>query len=113
MLLVNDASGFHLIADCLESCGVVHGQVGEHLAVDLDACFVYEAHQLGVGKILHACGGVDTLNPESAEVALFLLAVAISVCKTFLPSILGYGPYVAARTIISAGEFEDFLTLFS
>ena len=102
---------FHLVADSLESCGVVHCEVGEHLTVDFYAGLVDEAHKLGVGKILLTGSGVDTLDPESAEVALFLLAVAVSVGKTLFPSILGYGPYVAAASIVAAGEFEDFLSL--
>ena len=56
----------------LESCGVVEGEVGKHFAVDLDTCFVDKSHQLRVGEVLLTGGSVDTLNPESAEVALLL-----------------------------------------
>lgn len=68
-----------------------------------------QAHQLGIREIFHAGCGVDTLNPESAEIALFLLAVAIGVGETFFPGVLGDGPHVAAATEIAAGEFQDFL----
>ena len=100
----------YLVNDSLESLGIVHGQVGEHLAVDLYSGFVNQAHELGVGEIFEACGGIDTLYPESAEVALFLLAVAIGVCQTFLPGIFGDGPDVAAATVVTACEFQYFFS---
>lgn len=69
-----------------------------------------QAHQLGIREIFHAGCGVDTLNPESAEIALFLLAVAIGVGETFFPGVLRYGPHVAAAAVISAGQFKYFLS---
>ena len=93
---------FHLVADGLESSGIVHSQIGENLAVDLDTGFVRE--------VFETRGSVDTLDPESAEVALFLLAVAICVCQTLLPGVLGNCPDVAAATIVTTGEFQDFLS---
>ena len=104
---------FHLVNDGLEGSGVVEGEVGEHLAVDLDTSLMDEAHELAVGEILHAGSGVDTLDPERAEVALLVLAVAVSIGKTFFPGILGYGPYVLTAAEITAGEFQDFLTTCS
>ena len=104
---------FHLFHDSLESLGIVHGEVGEHLTVDLDTGLVDQAHELGIGEILETSSCIDTLDPESAEVALFLLTVTISVSQTLLPGVLGYCPYIAAASIVTAGEFEDFLSLCS
>ena len=95
----------HLLYDGLESGGIVEGEVGEHLAVDLYACFVNETHELRVAEILHAGGSVDTLDPEGTEVALLVLAVTVSVGKTFFPSVFGNGPYVSTCTVVTAGEF--------
>ena len=39
-------SVLHLIDNSLECCRVVHGEVGEHLAVDLDTGLVNQAHKL-------------------------------------------------------------------
>ena len=111
--MLNRVLGFDLVADSLEGSGIVHCEVSEHLAVDLDTSLMDEAHELGVGKILKTCSSVDTLNPEGAEVALFLLAVAVSIGQTFLPGIFGDGPDVTARAIVAAGEFEDFLAFCS
>ena len=100
----NGLSGIlHLVNNSLESGGVVEGEVSENLAVDLDAGLVDKTHELGVRKVLHAGGSVDTLNPKSAEVALLVLAVAVSVGETLFPSILGNGPHVFAAAEITAG----------
>ena len=103
----------HLVNNGLESGGVVESEVGEHLAVDLDAGLVDEAHELGVRKILETGSCVDTLDPEGAEVALLVLAVAVSVGKTLLPGVLSYGPYVATAAEVATGEFKDFLAASS
>ena len=94
-----------LLNDGLEGLGVVHGQVGENLAVDLNTCLVNHTHQLAVRQVLHACGSVDTLNPQRAEVAFFLLAVSISIGETLLPSVLGYGPDVLASAKVTSCKF--------
>lgn len=99
----------HLVDDGLEGSGIVEGEVSEHLAVDLDAGLVDEAHELAVAEILEAGCSVDTLDPEGAEIALLVLAVAVCVGETLLPCVLGYGPDVAAAAEIATGEFEDFL----
>lgn len=98
------------VYDCLESLGVVEGEVGQHLAVDLDASLVDEAHELGVAQVVHTGCGVDALDPQGAEVALLVLAVAVGVGETFLPSVLGDGPYITAASEVAAGKFEDFFT---
>lgn len=100
-----ESGAFHFVDDSFECRRIVEGKVGKHLAVDLDTCLVDETHELRVAEILHACCGVDALDPESAEVALLILAVAVSVCETFFPSVLGNGPYITAAAEVSAGEF--------
>ncbi len=96
----------HLVHDCFESFGIVHGEVGENLAVDFDSGLVDESHKLAVGKILKTRSSVDTLNPESAEIAFFLLAVAVGVGKTFFPSVFCYSPDIAAASVVAACQFE-------
>ena len=49
-------------------------------------------------------------GPESAEIALLGLAVAVGVCETLLPGVLGDGPHIAAAAVVSAGQFEYFLS---
>ncbi len=97
------ALSLHFVNNSLESGGVVESQVGKHLAVDFDAGLVNESHELRVRKTLHTGGGIDSLNPKRTEVALFVLAVAVSVGETLFPSILGNGPHVTTATEVTAG----------
>ena len=95
----------HCLYDSFESCRVVQSQIGQNFTVDLDTSFVDETHQLAVGQIFHACGSVDALNPQSAEVALVVLAVAVGVGKTLLPGVLCYSPHVTTAAEVTAGKF--------
>jgi hypothetical protein len=97
----------YLINDGPESLRVVDSEVGKHLTVDFYSCLVESTHECGVAHILEACGSVDTLNPQRAEVAFLVTAVTISVGETLLPSVLRYRPNILSCTIISLGEFQD------
>ena len=103
----------NLVADSLERCGIVHGEVSENLTVDFHTSLVDEAHQLAVGQSFQTCCSVDTLDPEGAEIALFLLAVAVGLGETLLPGVLGYGPHITAAAVVATGEFKDFLAFCS
>src|SRR5689334_23803538 len=58
---------------------VVHGELGEHAAVDLDACELETLDEAVVGDAVLAGSGVDPLDPQPAEVPLARLAVAVGV----------------------------------
>ncbi len=103
----------HLGNDSLECFGVVHSQVGEHLAVDFDTGLVQQTHQLRIAQTLDAGSSIDTLNPQCAEGALLVAAVAEGIGETFLPSVLGYGLNVLAGTKVTSGQAQDFLSLSS
>ena len=101
----------YLVNDSLECFGVVDSEVSENLAVNLDTCLVKQTHKLRVTETFEACGSVDTLYPQCAEGALFVLAVAVSVGKSLLPSVLSYGPDVLARSVITFGKLQNSLAL--
>ena len=63
----------------LECFRVVHCEVGKHLTVDFDTGLVKQAHEFGIRKVFQTSSCVDTLNPKSAEVALFVLTIAVSI----------------------------------
>jgi len=105
------ATLFYFLNDSLESFGAVHGEVGEHLAVDFDTGLMKSAHQLRVGQAFQASGSVDTLNPQCAEVALLSATVAIGIGETLLPGVLGDGPDVLAGAVVTAGEFQNSFSL--
>ena len=85
--------------------------IRDSLTVDLDASLVESTHELGVAHTFKTCSGIDTLNPECAEIALLVAAIAEGIGKTLLPSVLGNGPNVLAGTIVTAGKLEDSLAL--
>lgn len=91
----------HLSYDGLECLGVIDSEVSKNLAVDLDATLVQQTHQLRVAQTLEAGSSVDTLNPQRTESTLLVAAIAVSIGKALLPSVLGYGPYVLTRSIVT------------
>src|SRR3954470_4146030 len=62
-----------------EGLGVANGDVGQHLAVELDLGEAQAVHQLAVAHALLAGGRVDALDPQAAELALAVLAVAVGI----------------------------------
>ena len=96
--------------DSLECFGLVDSEIGKHLAVDDDTCFLQRTHKLAVAKSLQTCGSVDTLDPQRAEVAFLVSTVTESILQTFLPCVLGNCPYVCTATKIASREAHDLLT---
>src|SRR3954465_12878700 len=82
-----------------ERLSVADGDVGQHLAVELDLGQAQAVHELAVAHALLARGGVDALDPEAAEVALAVLAVAVGVGAGLEQLLLG--PLVA-RVLLAA-----------
>src|SRR5919112_4492440 len=76
-----------------ERLRVADGDVREHLAVELDAGLLEAVHELAVAHALLARGGVDPHDPEAAEVALLVAAVAVRVGVRLDEGLLG--PLVA------------------
>src|SRR3954447_5920258 len=72
-----------------ERLGVADGDVREDLAVHLDLGEAQAVHELAVGEALTARGGVDAGDPEAAEVALAVAAVAIRVAVRLEQRLLG------------------------
>ncbi len=103
----------HLAYDSLESLGVVHCEVGEHLAVDLDASLVKVTHQLRVAHAFETSGSVDTLNPQCTEGALLVTTVAVCIGQTFLPSVFGNGPHILAGSEIATRKLKNSLSFCS
>ena len=80
--------------DSLESLRIIHSEVSKDLTVKTDILLCQLAHELRISDTVLTCGSIDSLDPESAEIALVGLAVTISIGETFLVGVLGYGPDV-------------------
>src|SRR4051794_9718240 len=67
------------IGKSAEGLGVAHGDVGQHLAVELDPGQLEPVDEAAVVHAVLARGGVDARDPQAAEVALAVAAVPIRV----------------------------------
>src|SRR5918993_218585 len=75
--------------NALEGLALVHRDVGQDLAVEIDSGELQAVHELAVGQAFLADGGIDALDPERSERALLHLAVAIGVLAGLLDGLLG------------------------
>src|SRR6476646_4472150 len=92
----------------------MHGEIGHHLAVDVDAGLVETVDETGVGQrafARFADGGIDALDPEGAERALATLAVAELVLQRLLDRLLGDADGVLAAAIIALRGLQNLLVL--
>src|SRR6478736_2373207 len=67
------------IGKSAEGLGVADGDVGQHLAVELDAGQLEPVDEHAVAHAVLAGGRVDADDPQAAEVALAVAAVAVGV----------------------------------
>ena len=67
-----------------ERLGLADREVGQHLAVELDARPLQPVDELRIGQAVLAHAGVDALDPQAAEIALLVAPVAIGVAQRLL-----------------------------
>src|SRR6185437_7718675 len=102
---------FRLGRKLAEAGGVVHGDVGQDLAVERDAGELQAVHELAVADLVLAGGGADADDPELAELALALLAPAVGELERALAGFLRRAVQLALGEEEALGEAEDFLAL--
>src|SRR5882757_6904922 len=90
-----------------EGVRVVHGQLGEDLAVDLDVGGLQTLDEAVVRDAVGAGSGVDPLDPELTEVALALLAVVVVVDQGVGDLLLGLAVQTRALATVTTGLLED------
>ena len=100
---ISRKSGLGLLDDGLEGLRIGHGQFGQSATIKLNAGEVQALDEAVVGDAFSADGGVDTLDPQCAEVTFFVLTVTVCISQTFFPSILSNGPNVLSCTKITSG----------
>jgi hypothetical protein len=98
-----------LIHQSLEGLGLVHGEIGEDLAVDLDPGPDEPADKSAVGEAIKPAGRVDALDPEGAEIPLLLFAADIIVLQRAVDRGVGRGDRVLAAAVEALGLLEDAL----
>ena len=100
---------FYGIYDRLERLRIIHSEVGKHFTVQTDVLLGKSAHKLRIRDAVLTRGGVYSLDPESAEIALLGSAVTVCVGETFLIGVLRNRPYISSGQEIAAGSLENLL----
>src|SRR5215207_2163225 len=90
---------------------LVHGQLGEHAAVDLDAREPEALDEAVVREAVLAARSVDALDPQAAEVALALAAVAVRVDERVGDLLLRLAVQARTLSAVTGGALEDDATL--
>lgn len=97
---------FYLIYDRGKGCRVVHSQVGENLAVEVDAGIPELAHKHRIGKAVFPCTCIDALDPQCPEFTFSLLAIPVCVYKALFDGVLGHRPDVFSTSEIPLSLFQ-------
>ena len=73
----------HLIHDGLKGFGIVHSEVGQDFAVDLDIVFFQFSHENRVRHPVFPYACVDTLDPQGAVIAFLVLRPTYAYDRLF------------------------------
>src|SRR4051794_14992358 len=105
--------GFGLFRDLAKGRLVMHGDVCEHLAIDVDRCFLQTVHEYAVRHSEFAGRRIDTRDPQCPELAFFLATVAVLILPRLHHRLLGDAEDVTAATAVALGEADDLLVTCS
>src|SRR5690606_38495258 len=84
-------------------------EIRENLAVDVDPGALHAVDELRVGQAMLAHAGIDALNPQAAEAALAVAAVAIGVLQPLLDALDGDAEVVLGAAAIAGRHLHDLL----
>src|SRR6185436_18354564 len=101
--------GFGLLCDGGKSGGLVHRQIREHLAIDVDTGLLEAIDETAVAQVELAGRRVDALDPQRAEVAFLEPAAAICVLAGLDDGLLRSAEYLATGVVVALRLLENFL----
>src|ERR1700744_3505899 len=104
-------SALRLLDDRGEGRRLGDGEVGQNLAVDFDPSRGKAGDKSAVGQAVFTHRRIDALNPQSAKLALAVLAIAVGVLHRLVDSSLGGADRVLAPAKITLGGLEHLLML--
>lgn len=90
---------------------MIHRQVGQHLAVEVDACLLQFPHKFRIREAVFAHPGIDPLNPNPPEFSFLLFSVSVSIHQPLLDGIFRYSPYILLAAKETFSQLHDALTL--
>src|SRR5476649_1272141 len=101
--------GLGLIDQGLKRHRLPRGEIGHDLAVDLNAGLQDTVHELRVGHAVLADSSVDALDPQAAERALLVAAIAIGVLQALFDLLDADAERVLGTAAIALGELQNLL----
>src|SRR3569833_2070264 len=99
--------GARLFDEARKRRRIVHREIGEDLSVDFDTGELEAVHERVVVHVVLMCAGVDTRDPQLAEITLFVLAIAVRVLPSALDGLLRRTPQLAAGAKGAARSLHD------
>src|SRR5690606_622692 len=92
-----------------ERFGLGDREIAQHLAVDGNLSLAEAVDKSTIGQSVIPHGGVDTLDPEGAEIALLDATIAIGVLAGLFDGLLGDTDRGLAAAIIALRSLQDLL----
>jgi hypothetical protein len=92
--------------ECGKCCLVVHGELGEDLAVHLDAGFLEALDEPVVGQPVQTRSRVDTGDPQASEVTLPGAPVAVGVDEGVGDLLLGLAVQPGSLPPVTGGALQ-------
>src|SRR3954468_12223442 len=89
-----------------ERPGIGDRQIGEDLAVHLDACLLQTVDEPAVADAVDAAGRVDASDPQLAELALARPAIAVRVLQRVHDLLVGRTVRTALVAVVPLGPLE-------
>src|SRR5690606_30942309 len=86
---------------------IPHGQIGQHLAVDLDSRLLQARNEAAVRQAVLAGRGVDPGDPKLPKLPLAHPAVAVGVHQRLHHLLVGRTEELALASPIPLGELEN------
>jgi len=99
-----------LFDDGFEGLGFLDGHIGEDFAVQFDIGGVEAFDKSAVADAFGADGGIQSVDPKGAEIALFGFAVPVGPGACLVDSVLSVAEEFAARPAEAFGFFDDAFT---
>src|SRR5690606_37855261 len=88
---------------------ITHSQVGQCLAIQPNLGHLETVHEATVGQPVHPRGRVDARDPQTAEVALLVAAIAIGVPVRLHHGLVGAAEQLGACSPLTLGHAENLL----
>ena len=90
-----------------ETGAVLHGDVGQHLAVDGDIGLLQTGNEAAVRQPVLAAGRIDAGDPQLAELPGARTAIPIRIIQRVQTSFAGFLPQAMARSALTLGKLQN------